>query len=253
MSFSGFLKLLAATAVFVPLMLLADSAALGQQLALAAATGLFLFLMVRKTSVSGAHVVTAMAIATAGELFLSLVWGLYSYRFAAIPFYVPIGHGIFYALATESSRQEPLIRRQKFIVHSVLAAGTAYALLTLVSAGDTWGFLWWIGAGLIIVRSRAPLLMATCVIYTILLEWAGTAIGNWQWTEIVPVVGLRSANPPSGVGILYCLLDLFTMMACAASTKLQLSGLFKAPRPLSSIQLGNPPHPFSPSELSQIR
>jgi hypothetical protein len=215
MSFRVFLKLLAATAMFVPLMLLSDSADLSQQIALATATGLFLILMVRKSSVTGGQVVCAMAIATAGELFLSLGWGLYSYRYAAIPFYVPIGHGIFYALAAESARQELLRKRQNFIVPTVVVAGSLYALIT-VSAGDTWGLLWWIGAAWIITRSRSPLLMSTCVVYTVLLEWAGTAIGTWRWAEIVPVVGLRSANPPSGVGILYCLLDLFTMMACSS-------------------------------------
>lgn len=215
MSFPAFLKLLTATSLFVPLMLLCDSADITQQIALATATALFLILMVRKSSVSGGQIVCAIAIATAGELFLSLGWGLYSYRYAAIPFYVPVGHGIFYALAAESARQEPLRKKQTFIVSTVLAAGSLYALVT-VSAGDAWGLLWWIGAAWIITRSRSPLLMSTCVVYTVLLEWAGTAIGNWRWAEIVPVVGLRSANPPSGVGILYCLLDLFTMMVCSS-------------------------------------
>lgn len=215
MSFRAFLMLLGATSAFVPLMLLSDSADMPQQIALAAAAGLFLILMVRKSSICGGQVVCAMALATAGELILSLGWGLYRYRYAAIPFYIPMGHGIFYALAAESARQEPLRRRENLIVPGVLAAGSLYALIT-VNAGDWWGFLWWIGTVGVITRSRLPLLMSTCVGYTILLEWAGTAIGNWRWAEIVPGVGLRSANPPSGVGILYCLLDLFTMMACSS-------------------------------------
>jgi hypothetical protein len=97
--------------------------------------------------------------------------------------------------------------------HSVRrgVAGTMIALLSLVVFRDTWGFLWWLGALALIGRSRNQLLLATCFVYTILLEWAGTANGNWLWAADVPFVGLHSANPPAGVGILYILLDLITV------------------------------------------
>ena len=42
-----------------------------------------------------------------------------------------------------------------------------------------------------------------------------TANGNWHWVEGVPFVGLTSANPPSGVGILYILLDLIVVAVAA--------------------------------------
>ncbi len=74
-----------------------------------------------------------------------------------------------------------------------------------------WGFLWWAGALAFITRSRNRLLLASCFVYTILLEWLGTAIGNWRWSAEVPFVGLHSANPPAGVGILYILLDLIVV------------------------------------------
>ena len=45
--------------------------------------------------------VTVILVATTGECVLSLGWGLYRYRNAVIPLYVPFGHGIFYALAAE--------------------------------------------------------------------------------------------------------------------------------------------------------
>jgi hypothetical protein len=44
-----------------------------------------------------------------------------------------------------------------------------------------------------------------------ILEWVGTAIGNWQWAAEVPFLRLHSANPPAGVGILYILLDLIVV------------------------------------------
>jgi len=85
------------------------------------------------------------------------------------------------------------------------------AVLSLAVLHDTWGFLWWLGALALIARSRNQLLLSACFVYTIILELVGTAIGNWQWAAEVPLVGLHSANPPAGVGILYILLDLIVM------------------------------------------
>src|SRR5206468_2055510 len=93
-----------------------------------------------------------------------------------------------------------------------LAFGTATAgFLWLFAWNDVWGLLWWLAALALIRQSRNQLLLATCFCYTIVLEWVGTAIGNWHWNAVVPGLGLHSANPPAGVGILYILLDLVTV------------------------------------------
>ena len=45
--------------------------------------------------------------ATAGEVFLSLVWGLYDYRLGNIPLFVPPGHVLLFFLGTQlASRLE---------------------------------------------------------------------------------------------------------------------------------------------------
>jgi len=211
-------------------MLLADGPDVVRQLAVGLATGLFLFLLVRFSSVSGVQVVTAMLIATAGELFLSLVWGLYTYHWAAVPYYVPFGHGIFYGLAAESSRQAWLRKYEPLVVRIALLSGTAIAIASLGTAKDTWGGLWWIGAALLISQNRSRLLFSMCFFYTMILEWIGTAIGNWQWAADVPFLHFTSANPPSGVGILYCLLDLFTVSVCATAFVERMAGKTAAPR-----------------------
>ena len=206
-----FLLSLASAAVFMGFVLLADRDGLGPQLALGAATAAFVWWLARRSSVDGRQIVCAMIVATCGEIVLSLGWGLYSYRHFLIPLYVPPGHGLFYALAAESANQEWLRRRERVIVRSVVAVGTLIALASLALASDVWGFLWWLGALALIGRSRNQLLLSTCFVYTILLEWAGTAIGNWRWAADVPFVRLHSANPPAGVGILYILLDLIVV------------------------------------------
>ncbi|HKR62634.1 MAG TPA: hypothetical protein VJZ00_02790 [Thermoanaerobaculia bacterium] len=200
-----------ASAFFMGAVLLIDRDGLASQLALGIATGAFLWFFARRTDVEPRQIITAILVASLGEVVLSLGWGLYSYKHALIPLYVPPGHGLFYTLAAATSHEQFFRARAAAITRGVMIIGTVIAILSLVFAHDTWGFLWWLGALALIVRSRNQLMLSACFVYTIFLEWAGTAIGNWQWTATVPGVGLHSANPPAGVGILYILLDLIVM------------------------------------------
>lgn len=212
MRFSLFLS---AALLFVPVILLSDGAGFPRQLALATATTLFLVLFARRSEVPTRHILCAIAVATLGEAILSIAWGLYTYRFALLPLYVPVGHGLFYALAAETAIQPVMRRHAARITRLALVSGSTIAAASLAIYGDTWGLLWWIAAAILIARSRNPLLMSIAFFYTTFLEWTGTAIGNWRWAAEVPYVGLHSANPPSGVGILYVVLDLLVVMICS--------------------------------------
>ncbi len=219
-----FLVFLASTAIFVPALLILDRPGLAPQLLLGAATAAFLFGFARTSTVPMRHVCWAVVLATTGEVVLSIGWGLYSYQHALIPLYVPAGHGVFYLLATESAQQAMLRRHERTIVGTVLVAGSIVAATTLLLHGDVWGLLWWVAAAALMTRytagrtdrSTSGLLLAACFVYTMLLEWLGTGLGNWRWAAEVPWVGLRSANPPSGVGVLYILLDLLTVITVGA-------------------------------------
>jgi len=240
--------LLASAALFVPAILLCDGRGLARQAALALLTGAFLLIAARVAAVDRTQILCAIAVATLGEVVLSVLWGLYSYRFTAIiPLYVPLGHGLFYTLAAGSAKERWMRQHATAISRGVLVGGSAVAAGSLLLFREQWGLLWWIAAALLIVRSRSQLLLSLCCTYTMLLEWAGTGIGNWRWASRVPLVGLHSANPPSGVGILYVLLDLITVALCAwllrrrARLTYRSSGLpavaaFGArPRPLASL------------------
>ncbi|MCA1732688.1 MAG: hypothetical protein LC732_03700 [Acidobacteria bacterium] len=211
-----FLFFTASTAIFVSTFLLLDRSGLLPQLLLGAVSALFLFGFARTSSVPMHQVCFAVALATTGEVVLSIGWGLYSYQHALIPLYVPAGHGIFYLLATETAQQEVLRRHARVIVRWVFLAGCGVAAVTLILYGDVWGLLWWIAAATLLLRSKSGLLLASCVVYTQLLEWLGTALGNWRWAAEVPWLGLKSANPPSGVGVLYILLDVLTVIVVTA-------------------------------------
>jgi len=210
-----FVIFLVAAALYIPALLIADTRGLISQLALGLATLAFLGVFAQRSEADTRQIIWAILVATTGEIVLSLGWGLYTYHNALIPLYVPFGHGVFYALAAESAQQQTLRRFARPITHAVLVAGSIIAAVSFIFFHDQWGLLWWIAAAILVMRSRNQLLLSTCFVYTILLEWLGTAIGNWQWAAAVPFVGLRSANPPSGVGILYILLDLITVAICS--------------------------------------
>jgi hypothetical protein len=208
---SRFLNFVTASAVFMTVLLLLDRDGLVPQLALGGATALFLWFFARSSQVQLRQIVCCIIVATIGEVVLSIGWGLYSYRHAVIPLYVPPGHGLFYTLAAETARQQAVRLRGALITRCVAVAGSVLAVASLVFMHDVWGFLWWLGALALIGISKNRLLLSACFVYTIILELVGTAIGNWRWTPEVPFLGLHSANPPSGVGILYILLDLIVV------------------------------------------
>lgn len=213
-----------ATAIFVPSLLLLDGPSLAHQLLLGALTAVFLAFFAYRAESEATPILIAIAVATAGEVILSIGWGLYEYRHALIPLYVPPGHGVFYLLAAESTRQPLLQRYAKRIEQFVLIGGSAMALITLVLLRDVWGLVWWIGAVALLRRSHDRLLLSMCILFTVALEWLGTSIGNWRWAAEVPLLGIPSANPPSGVGILYVVLDLVVL-----SLKTPISRLRTAP------------------------
>ncbi len=207
-----FLLAVAATFLYVPTCLALDREGLAAQLVLGAATLLLLFLIARGSGVGRTQIVCAVILATCGEVVFSLIWGLYTYQHALIPLYVPPGHGIFYCLAAYAARQPLLERHQHAIRRGVLVLGSLIAAVSLIFFDDTWGTLWWLGAAALLLRAPKPMLLSACFVFTTLMEWAGTGIGNWIWHPIVPGLGLTSANPPAGVGILYVILDLLVVL-----------------------------------------
>lgn len=211
-----FLLSLAATAAFVPACLALDRPGLPAQLALGLATVALLWQVSRGSGVDRRSIVWAVLLATCGEVVFSLIWGLYTYQHALIPLYVPPGHGLFYCLAAYAARQAWLERRAESLRRWVLFLGSAIALVSLLFFGDSWGFLWWLGAAALLLRAERPVLLSSCFVITTLMEWAGTGFGSWTWHPVVPGLGLSSANPPAGVGILYVVLDLLVVLIVGA-------------------------------------
>jgi hypothetical protein len=181
------------------------------QLALSAAVWAVLFHVLRDSHTYERRAVFAcLAIATAGELFLSLVWGLYAYRLDNIPMFVPPGHAMLLLIGMRLAQSIP--RRT---ADAILAGAAAYALVAAATGLDTFaGFLVAALAVVSFVMPKHRPLYASTFILALAVELYGTWLGNWAWNREVPVLGLVTTNPPGMASAFYAVLD--ALVACTA-------------------------------------
>ena len=154
--------------------------------------------------------------ATAGEIFLSLVWGLYTYRLGNIPFFIPPGHVLLFWLG-----QFYAPRLSRFFVAAVPVAALGYAVYALGAGFDTFSIPL---AALFLMSWLHPdgrRLYSLMLVIALIFELYGTWIGNWVWQADVPNFGLSSNNPPIVVGSFYCILDVLVGLTVRSLTKRQ--------------------------------
>jgi len=152
--------------------------------------------------------VACLVFATLGEVFLSLIWGLYQYRLANIPLFVPPGHVLLFYLGTRAAARLP-DRSEWWIALLAFPVVMAFAW----QGRDTLGPLLY---GLFVacmLLSRSRKLYATMFVLSLAMELYGTWIGNWAWAADVPWLGLATLNPPIAAGAFYCVLDLLVVSA----------------------------------------
>jgi hypothetical protein len=143
-----------------------------------------------------------VAIATAGELFLSLGWGLYTYRLGNVPMFVPPGHALMLMLGLSMVRRVP-----ETAARAILGGAGVYTLLAAATGLDTLALpLYLMLAVSVLALPAHTRLFATSFLLTLALELYGTALGNWAWDREVPWVGLVTTNPPAIAGAFYCTL-----------------------------------------------
>ncbi len=159
------------------------------------------------------QVALVVVIATGFEIFASLVWGIYRYRFDNLPLYVPAGHGVVYMFGLLAGGT-PLVRRHgRRVAYAVLAAAALWALLGLVALPRVTGRIDVEGALLLpcfayfILRSPRWPLFAGIFVIVAALEICGTSFGTWSWAAVAPWTHIPSGNPPSVVAGGYCVID----------------------------------------------
>jgi hypothetical protein len=163
---------------------------------------LFLALIARQPAAERRLYLACVAIATAGELFLSLVWGLYTYRLENVPMFVPPGHALMLMLGFALTRRMP-----EGAARAILGGAGAYTLLAAGYGLDTLAVPLYLMLAVSVLSLPAHTrLFASSFVLTLALELYGTALGNWAWDREVPWVGLVTTNPPAIAGAFYCTL-----------------------------------------------
>jgi hypothetical protein len=172
------------------------------------------------------RMIACIALATAGELFLSLVWGLYDYRLHNVPFFVPPGHLLLMLAGMQLAR----VRLPPAFVGATALAVAAWAACALWSGRSTLDA--WLAALLLACLASARngddrRLYAVMLWLALALELYGTALGTWTWRPVEPWFGLTSLNPPLAAGAFYCALDALSL---AVARAVHGGGASRAPR-----------------------
>ncbi len=155
--------------------------------------------------------------ATVGEVFLSLVWGLYEYRLGNIPLFVPPGHVLLFFLGTRIAEHLP--ERTEWWV---AALSLPVIALFAFHGRDTLGpplFLLFLAC---LYLSPSRRLYATMFLLSLAMEIYGTWLGNWTWSGQVPWLGLTADNPPIAAGAFYCVLDLLVVSVAMSNKGVRL-------------------------------
>ena len=141
--------------------------------------------------------------ATGGEIFLSLVWGLYTYRLENIPFFIPPGHVLLFWLGLTLAQHVPTA----FVI-AVPVAAIGYAVFAWTTGIDTISIALIALFVLCMLQAEGRRLYAVMFLASLAVEIYGTWIGNWVWHPDEPYFGFTSANPPIAAGSFYCMLDV---------------------------------------------
>jgi hypothetical protein len=147
-----------------------------------------------------------LVMGTAGELFFSLVLGMYEYRLENVPIYVPPGHSLMYVAVFYFVREPWVMRRRHWIAPLMFGLGLSFAAFWLVTRGDVYGalctavfvyFIW--------KYEESRMFFLAMFLLVAYLELLGTGFGCWYWpaTAFDKFSFLPSANPPSGISVFY--------------------------------------------------
>ena len=148
--------------------------------------------------------------ATAGEIFLSLVWGLYEYRLANVPLFVPPGHALLFMLGRLIAA-----RMAQWIEWVVPLAATPFVLMLAWTGLGTLDALLFALFLLCLLSGRASRLYAVMFVLSLAMEIYGVWLGNWTWAAEAPWLGFTTINPPLAAGAFYCMLDMLVVATVA--------------------------------------
>lgn len=174
----------------------------GQPLVDLWAWALLLWLGTRRLAAQWRALLACLLFATAGEVVLSLGWGLYDYRLGNIPLFVPPGHVLLYCLGGWIA-----LRLPRRIVAASVPLIVIAALALAASGRDLLAMPLTLLFLLAMRFGPAPALYCAMFGLALAMELWGTWLGNWTWRSVAPGIGLATLNPPFAAGAFYCVLD----------------------------------------------
>lgn len=188
-------------------------ASLGWQMVLAACTWFILIVVcIPLSPEQRSRTAVVVMVATIGEILGSIIWGAYTYRLGNLPLFVPPGHGLVYLTGLRISQTVVARRHRTAFLRITLGLIAGWGVLGLTGVLGRHDVAGAVGcatlAAFIIGSRRAATLYAGVFLAVAVLEIYGTAIGTWQWAEVVPGLGVANGNPPSGAASGYVLFDI---------------------------------------------
>ncbi|MRR09392.1 hypothetical protein EG831_04805 [bacterium] len=178
----------------------------GQLLADVWALGVFGWLYFHGGALERRVMLACLVISGLGEGFLSLIWGLYDYRFHNIPLFVPPGHALLMTLGLILVDRAPRV----FVV-AVPVTAALWAGAGVWQGWDSFGGLLFLLLAVCMAVSRARALYAVMFVLALLMYLYGTWLGSWTWKPLTPWIDLTTTNPPLHAGAFYCALDLLVL------------------------------------------
>jgi len=150
-------------------------------------------------------IIACLAWSSFGEVFASLIWGLYKYRLYNIPMFVPPGHVLMLLLALFAAE-----RWRRLVLTAAPVIAVSYAVFALSMHRDMFSVLLTpLFVATLLMGRRREVYSATFLL-AVVLELYGTWLGNWRWADTASWLDLSMANPPICIGALYCLRDVLS-------------------------------------------
>ncbi len=157
-----------------------------------------------------------VVVATVGEVFFSLVVGMYEYRLANVPIYVPPGHSILYGAVFYLVREPWMLKNQRYVVPAMAGASLAYATYWLVAQNDVYGAACTgLFVALLLLNRDSRLFFLAMFLFVAYLEQVGTRFDAWYWHRALldSFEWFPSGNPPSGISVFYFGFDVTCLFA----------------------------------------
>lgn len=148
-----------------------------------------------------------------GEYVFSLLLELYSYKFEAIPIYVPFGHAILLSTGLLISELAWVKQREQRLRWGLLIGHISLFIGAFLLFDDSLSLLFGLGFSLIVLLYRAQLLHLIMGFLVLYIELLGTWLGCWRW-DLNPLNGLlHTTNPPVGAFVCYVIADIIVIMS----------------------------------------